>query len=66
VDSIGQAAAAGLTIDKAAGDLVISSSVKTRAVVTYTGKPSGEQWRQPTRRDHSGGTATYPARASEK
>jgi hypothetical protein len=62
VDSAGQAAAAGFTVDKAGGNLTTASSVKTRAVVTNTGKSSGEQRWRPTRRDHSGGVATYPAR----
>jgi hypothetical protein len=42
VDSAGHAAVAGLTVDKMTDDLVTASLVKTQAVVTYTGKSSGE------------------------
>jgi hypothetical protein len=66
VDSAGQAAAAGFTVDKAGGNLATASSVKTRAVVTNTGKASGEQRRRPTRRDHNGGAVTYPTRTAAR
>jgi hypothetical protein len=66
VDNTGQAAAAGLIVDKAADDLATASSAKTQAALTYMGKPSGEQRWRPVQRDHSGSTTTYPTRTAAR
>jgi hypothetical protein len=66
VDSAGHAAMAGLTVDKMTDDLVTASLVKTQAVVTYTGKLSGEQRRWAAWRDHSGSAVIYTMRTAAR